>query len=298
MQQNWVKQGLLIKKNPQIKWMSNYIGPCFAISRNNRYIDIYFSSRDKYNISTIGKFSFDTKLEKKSKFRKILTVSNSRSFDKHGVSYPLIYNYRKKKYLFYVGWKKNTKYKFENTLAFAIKKKEIFYNFKKIFNKKNSLYGSGSCYILKNNNKHFLWFTSFIKKNEKKKNNTHYKYLIKLATSHNLKKWRTISKPCINFLSENEVAISKPTVIYKNNNFHMWYCYRGKKYKIGYAISKNGKDWIRKDNLVKFIGKNLNWDKNEKCYPSVIKHDKKFYMFYSGNNYGKDGVGYAILGNK
>ena len=136
MQQNWIKQGLLIKKNPQIKWMSNHIGPSFAISRNNRYIDIYFSSRDKHNISTIGKFSFDTKLKKSSKCKKILTVSKSRSFDKHGVSYPLIYYYRKKKYLFYVGWKKNTKYKFENNLAYAIKYKKKFCNFKKIFKKK------------------------------------------------------------------------------------------------------------------------------------------------------------------
>ena len=30
------------------------------------------------------------------------------------------------------------------------------------------------------------------------------------------------------------------------------------------------------------------------AYPHVIKHKGKKYMFYNGNNYGKEGIGLAI----
>ena len=66
MQQKWQKKGLLIQTSPKIEWMSSHLGPSYAILRNKRYIDIYFSSRNKKNISSIGKFTFDTKLKKKN----------------------------------------------------------------------------------------------------------------------------------------------------------------------------------------------------------------------------------------
>ena len=46
---------------------------------------------------------------------------------------------------------------------------------------------------------------------------------------------------------------------------------------------------------LKFIGKNYNWDNLEKCYPSVVNIGGKIYMIYSGNNYGKTGIGYSVL---
>ena len=104
MQQKWLKKGLLIKKKSKVKWMSKHLGPTFLVSRKNRYLDIFFSARNKKNISSIGMFTFDTKLKKKSNCRKIFSTTKSKLPDQHGV-YPVIYNFNKKLYLFYVGWK-------------------------------------------------------------------------------------------------------------------------------------------------------------------------------------------------
>lgn len=295
MQQKWQKKGLLIQTSPKIEWMSSHLGPSYAILRNKRYIDIYFSSRNKKNISSIGKFTFDTKLKKKTNCKKIFSVSKSKLSDSHGVSYPTIFKFNNKIYLYYVGWKKNKLYKFENNLLLAIKKKEKFYRVKNVINLKDSPFGTGSCYVIKKGEIFMMWFTSFLKRNKKIKNNLHYEYTIKLAISYDLINWKVKNHNCINFKSKIENAISKPTVIYKNCKYHMWYCYRGKKYKIGYAISSDGYKWIRKDNNVKFIGNDYKWDNLEKCYPSVIQIDKKLYMFYSGNEYGKYGIGYSEL---
>tara|TARA_X000000368_G_C22999010_1_gene698085 strand:+ start:364 stop:1254 length:891 start_codon:yes stop_codon:yes gene_type:complete len=295
MQQNWIKKGLLLKRNQKIEWMSHHLGPTFAVSRKDRFIDIFFSARNKENISSIGKFTFDTKLKIKTKCKKIFAFSKSNLPDQHGVSYPVIYNQNNKTYLYYVGWKKNEKYKFENNLLLAVKKNKKFIRLKKIFNSKLSPFGSGSCFIIKKKNIFYMWFTSFIKKNTKMKNNLNYEYLIKLAKSRNLINWKINTRNCINFKSKQENAISKPSVIFKDKQYHMWYCYRGRKYKIGYASSKDGLIWTRKDHKIKFIGKNYNWDNLEKCYPSIVNIRKKIYMIYSGNNYGKNGIGYSIL---
>ena len=65
---------------------------------------------------------------------------------------------------------------------------------------------------------------------------------------------------------------------------------------MGYAISKNGLNWIRKDNLINLTTskKKDEWDSDMIAYPHVIKFKNKKYMFYNGNGYGKDGIALAI----
>ena len=64
---------------------------------------------------------------------------------------------------------------------------------------------------------------------------------------------------------------------------------------MGYAESIDGLRWKRKDNQVNFpLGKKGEFDDQMVEYPFVIKFNKKKYMFYNGNTYGKDGVGLAI----
>ena len=63
----------------------------------------------------------------------------------------------------------------------------------------------------------------------------------------------------------------------------MWYSKENKvgTYTLGYAISKNGINWKRKDNLVG-IFKSKIADSEMITYPNVIYHNKKYFMFYNG----------------
>ena len=76
----------------------------------------------------------------------------------------------------------------------------------------------------------------------------------------------------------------------------MWYSKENKvgTYTLGYAISKNGIDWKRKDNQVGIHKSKIGWDSKMITYPNVIYHNKKYFMFYNGNNYGKYGFGIAV----
>jgi len=76
----------------------------------------------------------------------------------------------------------------------------------------------------------------------------------------------------------------------------MFYSYRGEKpYRIGYAESNDGITWIRKDDEIGIDVSQEGWDSEMIEYPFVIEHNNKQILFYNGNEYGKTGLGYAVL---
>jgi len=72
----------------------------------------------------------------------------------------------------------------------------------------------------------------------------------------------------------------------------MWYSYRGgpfsEKYRIGYAESFDAIKWVRKDELVRFENTDIK-AQEMLCYPYVFKYK---------NNYGKTGIGLAVLNSQ
>jgi hypothetical protein len=71
--------------------------------------------------------------------------------------------------------------------------------------------------------------------------------------------------------------------------------YIDKLYRIGYAESIDGINWIRKDNEIDIDVSQEGWDSEMICYPSVISVKEKTYLFYNGNNNGETGFGYAEI---
>lgn len=296
MKQVWVKKGVILKRTKKNELLKYHLGPTSIYKINNNILKILFSPRNNENQSQICLIKYNIKTKKKS-IKKILKNNKKNKFENLGVSYPFVFSENNLEYLFYVGWSKDLNYNFKNFLFFKKNKKINFGNpqikAQKVF-KKDSNIGNGSCCILKVNKIYYMWFTNFISAGEKK-HNLRYRYLIQSATSKDLKKWEINKRKCIKFKSNDEIAISKPTVIYRNKKFHMWFCYRGKNYKIGYAYSMNGVDWKRKDNDLIFKGKKNKWDNESMCYPTVTNFKNKLIMLYSGNSYGKDGIGYYEL---
>ena len=74
----------------------------------------------------------------------------------------------------------------------------------------------------------------------------------------------------------------------------MWFGYKQNYYRIGYAESNDGIEWVRKDHLANIDVSESGFDKEMIEYASVIKHKGKYIMFYNGDNYGFDGIGLAV----
>ena len=139
-----------------------------------------------------------------------------------------------------------------------------------------------------------MWYGSTIKWDAGNNEMTH---VIKYATSVDAVTWVKHGL-AIPFEIGIAQAFSKPSVLLDELGYHMWFSFRsgtGEKYRIGYAFSKDGENWVRD---VKNSGIDVSkkgWDSDMVCYPYVFNHGDNTYMLYNGNNYGKDGFGLAIL---
>lgn len=99
--------------------------------------------------------------------------------------------------------------------------------------------------------------------------------------------------------SKGEFAVARPFVIFEDEKFKMWYSIRYNQlgYRMGYAESKDGFNWQRKDELAGIDVSESGWDAEMICYPAVIDVMGKRYLFYNGNNNGQSGFGFAELAN-
>jgi hypothetical protein len=98
-------------------------------------------------------------------------------------------------------------------------------------------------------------------------------------------------------LQNDEHRLGRPYVFKEGHLFKMFFGYSTELsgYRLGYAESKDGINWIRKDDEVGIDVSPDGWDSQMIAYPSIIRYLDTTYLFYNGNNMGADGFGYAIL---
>lgn len=103
-------------------------------------------------------------------------------------------------------------------------------------------------------------------------------------------------KVCVDMRGD-EYRVGRPYVIKQNSPYQMFYSAgtSATGYRLAYAESQDGINWIRKDEEVGIDVSETGWDSQMQCYPSIVQYKTSTYMFYNGNNYGQDGFGYAVL---
>lgn len=94
-------------------------------------------------------------------------------------------------------------------------------------------------------------------------------------------------------------AFSRPTVARgAQGEYEMWFSYRsgtGQTYRIGHAVSRDGKAWTLALSNAGIDVSADGWDSEMIEYPFVFEHKNQRYMLYNGNGYGKTGFGLAVL---
>ena len=66
-------------------------------------------------------------------------------------------------------------------------------------------------------------------------------------------------------------------------------------YRLGYAESTDGMQWVRKDHLLNLDVSVAGFDNRAIMYAAVISVAGKTYCFYNGNDFGRDGIALAEL---
>ncbi len=128
-------------------------------------------------------------------------------------------------------------------------------------------------------------------------------YKIRMAFSSDGICWTKINRDLIASRVEEDEAQASPDVFYAGGKYHMFFCYRyssyyrGREngYRIGYASSTNLIDWVRNDAKAGIDVSEYGWDSEMISYPHVFELDGKTYLFYLGNQVGRQGFGLAVL---
>ena len=308
----WVKRGHIFKPSGIHYWDKSHAQlPIADYLKNSGIIRVYFSTRDKYNRSLPNFIDLDASNPKKvikvSK-RPILKLGIKGTFDDCGVMPSWVTSFKKKKYLYYIGWNVRNTIPYHNCVGLAISE-DNGKSFKKFSEGPlwdrdyKEPYYSGTCCVLIDDNKWKNWYlscTGWYKINNKLEPRYHLKY----AESEDGINWKRNGIVAIDYQNQEEAGIVKASVIIEDGSYKMWYSYRKLKnyrtdknnsYRIGYAISKDGKNWARMDDVMKMDLSDKGWDSQMLAYPHVVKVEDKLLMFYNGNGFGQSGFGYATL---
>ena len=298
---SWIKRGLIFKSTSAY-WMKSYaMVPTVEYISGSIY-KIYFASRNDFNQSLIGYFVINLdnlEILEVSK-EPVLAPGKLGTFDDNGVLPSSIININGSKYMYYIGFKPGGTTRMDLFGGLSIFKSEnelVRWSEAPIIERcKVNPYINTAPFVIEarenSTAKYFMYYVAgcgWIHKDLPK-------YNIQIAFSNNGLEWKRDGKVCIDFKNDDEIALARPYVLWHDGKYHMWFSYKGEAYRIGYAISDNGIDWLRCD----AVGGMLNskqegdFDSEMVAYACVVPHKNQFFMFYNGNNYGVEGIGLAL----
>ena len=307
----WKKCGIIYCPSNKWGWDFSHAYPPVANIQKN-FWRIYFSSRDKNNISRTSFIDVEPSNPKKIIYenpKPIIELGDLGSFDELGISPTcMVDKNENEKILYYIGRSVKKTVSFENFIG-AASSFDGGKTFSKIagpiFGKdQTDPYFSATLHIVLL--KKELLYKGFYMSGLRWENldqRAEPIYTLKSAYSNDGITWIKCGEALK--LKDDEGGICQCSIIYLEDKYKMWYCYRKKlnyrndancSYRIGYAESSDLISWVRKDedkeNTLKISDQG--WDSQMVCYPYVFEFDKKLWMIYNGNGFGKTGFGFAV----
>src|SRR5947207_2867092 len=306
----WIKKGLIFSIENPSDWMAHHACLPIAEHVSESVLRIYYGPRDTSGRTRVTFIEVEADDPAKILYvhdRPVLDLGKLGAFDDSGVMPSCIINKDGKKYLFYVGWNRGGTVAYRNAIGVTVSE-DGGLTFNRMFDgpvidrTPSEAYFCASAFAMLDDDARWkLWYTSstgWSVANGKPEP----LYKIKYAESNDSINWTRQNITCIDYAFEGE-AITRPCVIKENGCYRMWYCFRGtddyrtnkeNSYRIGYAESRDGISWTRKDDQVGISRSEEGWDSRMIEYPFVYQHRGRKYMLYNGNGFGETGFGYAV----
>ena len=274
-------------------------------------IRVYFSSWDENQVGRIGYVDLDIHDPKKVLYvteEPVLDVGGVGMFDEYGVAPSCVLSVSDKKHLYYQGFQRTEKEEVTPLfigLAISDSGGRVFRKFSRVpvlDRTPDEPSGRSAPFVCIQNSIFRMWYVSHLEEwvdlasNRLFSKSRQPKYVIKHTESSDGVHWSGKSHTCID-LKGDEFGLARPWVVKDSNIYKMWYAIRSitNPYRLGYAESDDGLNWVRKDGEVGIQASETGWDSEMICFPSVVEAKGKRYMFYNGNRHGKTGFGYAEL---
>lgn len=301
----WCKKGLIYTPPLDGTWKDNSALTPTAFILNDTTIRNYISFRDQKGIGRIGYVDVDAKNPSNVlniSDKPVLDIGSDGMFDDNGLILGDLIRVDGKIYLYYVGFQlvKKSKFLAYSGLAISSDNGETFYRYKNtpiLDREDEGVYIRAIHSVIYEENKFKIWYA--VGNGWENIDGTDFpQYDINYIESKDGINFPKAGVKCIeNDVSNLEYRIGRPRVYKKDNQYIMNFTYgtTDGRYIAGQAISVDGINWMRNDNELGIELSNEGWDSVHLSYPSLVTTKDKTYMFYNGNNMGKDGFGYAEL---
>ena len=305
---NWEKKGLIYSPSFDGSWKDNSALTPTPFLLDDKTIRVYGGFRDTSGVSRIGYVDLDTnnptKIIKVSE-KPVLDIGRAGNFDDNGVILGDIFRKEDEVWMYYIGFQlvKNVKFLAYTGLAISKDNGESFQRFKEtpvLDRADNSLFFNAIHSVIYEDGKFKCWLGAGSSWQEI--NGTDYpSYNVKYIESEDGLNFYGESIDCLNFTSDSEYRIGRPRVWKRDGVYKIIFTWGDKQgnYQMGYAESEDGKVWKRNDKKLNFYpSKNKEWDSKWVSYGVPVELNNHIYMFYNGNNMGREGFGLAILKNE
>lgn len=300
----WIKKGLIFNPENLGGWRDNTFLTPTPYLLSNDVIRVYGGFRDQQGVSRIGFIDVSAKnpgLVLRISEKPVLDIGKDGMFDDNGVILGSVIANKDEIWMYYVGFQLVKKVKFLAFSGLAISRDngETFVRASDTpvldrFDDEHYIRAIHT--VIKEDNKYKTWYSTG-NRWEIINNIPYPQYKIMYIESVDgiqfpMKK----GIDCLDVVND-EYRIGRPTIFIEDGVYKMFYTKDtlSKKYSAGYAESKDGINWVRKEEKFNLPLSPEGWDSETICYPVPLTTKYGRYLFYSGNNMGLSGVGYAQL---
>jgi hypothetical protein len=300
MKGRWRRLGQLPLDTSHASWAVTHAALPIAEPAANGSWNLYLSLRDGEGRARIGRTQLTLNpapvlapLEPDP----VLDLGSLGAFDDAGVTSSCIASESEQRYLYYTGWTRGVTVPFYLQVGLAVSCKDG--PFKRLSSAPLldrvpvDPFLTASPFVLKDERGWRMWYVSASEWRATAAGPRHY-YNIRYAESVDGVVWRRDGRTCIDYANETEHAFARPCVTRDAEGFRMWYAVRGDRYRIGFAESVNGVDWLRLDDVAGLDPAGNGWESDMVAYPWIFDAQGRRYMLYNGNDYGRTGVGLAV----
>lgn len=304
--QIWRRVGLVYTPSGDLWWSKTHASVPTVVTKQDKRVGVIFNTRDQDNhtrpayLEMIIEDDYYRVIEIRR--RPLLELGAVGLFDDSGIWIQSIVELENKwGYFYYNGWHKGVTvpyYTFVGMAEGSINKLVLRKRRAPILDRNEiDPYGTSGPWVFRESRNYWrMYYISIVDYRPYDGKYTYY-YHIKYAESEDGINWDRKGIVAIDFKYPGETRIARPVVIKEDGMYKMWYCYAigHGGYRIGYAESEDGVNWVRKDNELRFIGERGEWEREMMAYPYVFEHHGRKYMLYNGNGYGRTGFGLAVL---
>ena len=295
----WAKRGLVLEPPRGLPWAHSHAALPVPDVLPDGDVALYFSARDAEGRSRIGRARISLDGSSPARFDPdpVLALGELGTFDDAGVTSSCIVDHDGRRYLYYSGWSRGATVPFYFFVGCAVSDGGPFVRVSQApVLERDAIdpYLTASPWVLVEDGRWRMWYVSGTGWRIEDGRPKHW-YHVKYAESDDGVSWGRDGRVCVDYSDEREYALGRPCVVRDGDRYRMWFSARGESYRLAYAESDDGLTWTRRDDEVRLFGESGDWDAMMQAYPAVFDAGGRRHLVYNGNDYGRTGVGLAVL---